>query len=105
LHPVSCEGVRHGRLASFIHVSVDGYYAGPNGETDWFKDAGKDPEYEAWTHAQAQGGSTLLFGRTTYEMMKNWWPTPKAIAADPKMARVVDESPKIVFSRKLYTPS
>jgi dihydrofolate reductase len=93
-----------GRLTSFIYVSVDGYYAGPNGETDWFKDAEKDPEYEAWTHAQAQGGGTLLFGRTTYEMMKSWWPTPKAIAADPKMARVVGESPKIVFSRKLIGP-
>ena len=93
-----------GRLTSFIHVSVDGYYAGPNGEADWFKDTEKDPEYEAWTHEQAAGGDTLIFGRTTYDMMKSWWPTPRAMKADPQMAKVVDESPKIVFSTTLEGP-
>ena len=53
-------GAQIGRLASFIHVSVDGCYAGPNGERDWFKVAGKNPEYDAWTHQQATGGSTPL---------------------------------------------
>jgi len=97
-------GAHAGRLASFIHVPVDGYYAGANGEMDWFKDADKDPEYEAWTHDQAAGGSTLVFGRTTDDMMKSWWPTQKAIDADPQIAKVVDESPKLVFSRTLGGP-
>lgn len=34
-------------------------------------------------------------------MMKSYWPTPDAAKADPKMARVMRNSPKIVFSRKL----
>ena len=37
-------------------------------------------------------------------MMKSWWPTPQAIEADPRMARVVDENPKIVFSKTLKRP-
>src|SRR5262245_18625944 len=34
-------------------------------------------------------------------MMKSYWPTPEAIASDPGMARAVNESPKIVFSKSL----
>jgi dihydrofolate reductase len=40
-------------------------------------------------------------GRTTYEMMKSYWPTPEAIKSDPKMAKVMDHSPKVVFSKSL----
>src|SRR5262249_18787174 len=48
-----------------------------------------------------QTGSALIFGRTTYDMMKSYWPTPEAKAIDPGMARAVNESPKIVFSKSL----
>jgi dihydrofolate reductase len=95
-------GLALGTLAVFDHVTVDGFFAGPRGETDWFQAIKKDAEYEAYTHSQAQaGGATLVFGRTTYQMMKSYWPTPAAIASDPGMARVLNESPKIVFSKTL----
>jgi len=81
-------------------VSVDGV-AGPHGEIDWFKDLRKDPEYEAFTHGQASVGGTLLFGHTTYEMMKSFWPTPEAEKTDPEMAKTMRSSPKIVVSKKL----
>ena len=42
-----------------------------------------------------------MFGRTTYEMMKSYWPTPEAIKSDPQMADVMNNNPKIVFSRTL----
>lgn len=90
-----------GSLGVFNHVTLDGYFAGPDGEIDWFKAIGKDDEYDAYTHDQSQGGSTLLFGRTTYEMMKSYWPTPDAVRDEPRMAEVMNESPKIVFSKTL----
>src|SRR5262245_15741479 len=90
-----------GKMTVFDHVSVDGYFAGPHGEIDWFKSIRPDPEYEAFTHQESQGDSTLVFGRNTYEMMKSWWPTPQAIQADPHMAKVVNHSPKLAFS---HTP-
>jgi dihydrofolate reductase len=90
-----------GRVGAFVHVSVDGYFAGPHGEIEWFKAIRPDPEYETFTHQQSSGDSTLIFGRTTYDMMKSWWPTPQAIQADPHMAKVVNQSPKLVFSHKL----
>ena len=90
-----------GKVSVFLHVTLDGFFAGPNGEIDWFKVIREDPEYDEYIHGQSEAGNTLIFGRTTYEMMKSWWPTPPAIASDPKMAAVVNDSPKIVFSRKL----
>ncbi len=90
-----------GKMTSFDHVSVDGFFAGPHGEIDWFKTIRPDPEYEAFTHQESQDGSTLIMGRTTYEMMKSWWPTPQAAQADPHMAKVMNQSPKLVFSHKL----
>jgi dihydrofolate reductase len=90
-----------GKIGVFNHLSVDGFFAGPHGEIDWFKAIGKDEEYERYTQGQSRGGSTLLFGRTTYEMMKSYWPTEAAIQTNPHMAATVNDSPKIVFSKTL----
>ena len=89
------------KINVFNYVSLDGFFAGPQGEIDWFKTIKKDKEFDQDTHEQARGGGTVLFGRTTYDMMKSYWPTPEAIRTDPKMADVVNNSEKIVFSRRL----
>ncbi len=91
-----------GKISVFNHVTVDGFFAGPHGEIDWFKVINKDDEWEKYTHEQAKSGrGALMFGHTTYEMMKSYWPTPDAIKNDPDMAKVVNNSPKIVFSKTL----
>ena len=93
---------RMGTISTFTHISIDGYFAGPNGEIDWFKAIERDDEYDAYTHQQASSSrNTILMGRTTYEMMKSYWPTPGAIKADPEMAAVMNESPKVVVSKSL----
>lgn len=90
-----------GTLNVFDHISLDGFFTGPNGEMEWFKSIGKDEAYDRYKHRQANSGGTLLFGRTTYEMMKSYWPTPQAYKDDPDMARVMNESPKVVVSKSL----
>jgi dihydrofolate reductase len=90
-----------GRVSTYLQVSTDGYYSGPNGEWDWFKGAAPDPEFEAFSLERAQSKSTLLFGRTTYEMMAASWPTDEAHEDKPGMADVMGESSKIVFSTSL----
>jgi dihydrofolate reductase len=87
-------------ISTFLGVSTDGYFAGPNGEIDWFKDH-PDPEFEKFSLEQARGESVLLFGRTTYEMMAGSWPTDEAHANQPEMADIMARSPKIVFSKSL----
>jgi dihydrofolate reductase len=89
-----------GRISSYLQVSLDGYFAGPNGEIDWFKSR-PDPEFESFSLERARGESTLLFGRTTYEMMSSAWPTDEAHADNPGMADVMAKSVKIVFSKSM----
>lgn len=89
------------KIGVFIHVTLDGFFAGPNNEIDWFKVIKKDAEWENHTHRESQSGSILLFGTTTYKMMKCFWPTPAGIQSDPHMAKVMNESPKIVVSKTL----
>ena len=89
------------KITVFDYVSVDGFFAGPNGEWKFFVNASQDPEFNALAHVGAKSGGTLIFGRTTYEMMKSFWPTAEAIKADPVMAEVMDNRPKIVFSKTL----
>lgn len=90
-----------GKITVFDHVSLDGFYAGPNGEIDWFQMIHED-EWYRYTHEQPiLSGNTLMFGHTTYEMMKSFWPTPEAAKIDPDMAKVMNTSPKIVFSKTL----
>ncbi|HTY14904.1 MAG TPA: dihydrofolate reductase family protein [Methanoregulaceae archaeon] len=88
-----------GIITSFTIVSVDGYFAGPNGEIDWFKNS--DEEDRLFAAESSQGSSTLVFGRTTYEMMASYWPTPDATRNDPVTAGVLNNAQKIVFSKTM----
>lgn len=89
------------KITVFNFVTLDGYFAGPLGEIDWFKSIKKDKEFDQETHVQAKSGGTVIFGHTTYEMMKSYWPTPEAMREDPEMAKVMNNGDKIVFSRRL----
>ena len=44
-------------------------------------------------------GDMLIFGHTTYELMKSYWTTPDAIRNNPSMAEVMNNIQKIVFSK------
>lgn len=87
-------------IISFTNVSVDGFFAGPRGEIDWFKREGDDEERK-FSEDASRSPATLIMGRTTYEMMASFWPTPYAIKSEPVMAEVMNDSPKMVFSRTM----
>jgi dihydrofolate reductase len=89
-----------GRISTFLQISADGYFAGPNGEIDVFKN-NPDPEFEEFSLEQAQGEGVLLFGRVTYDMMSKAWPSDEAHADRPGMAEVMATRPKMVFSNSL----
>ena len=77
-------------------VSLDGFFAGPNGELDWFVWDNVLKDLSISTLAMVDA---LLFGRVTYEMMAGYWPT--ATEEDPIIARRMNALPKIVFSKSL----
>lgn len=91
------------KISVFNHVTVDGFFAGPQGEIDWFKLIKKDEEYEKYTREGSKSAGGLMFGHTTYEMMKSYWPTPEAIKNQPSMADVVNNTWKLVFSKTLQS--
>jgi dihydrofolate reductase len=77
-------------------VSVDGFFAGPAGEIDWFV---WDDTLRDLSIATLNEVDMLLFGRVTYEMMAAYW--PGATGDDPAIVRAMNTLPKMVFSRSL----
>jgi len=88
-------------LSVFNHVTLDGYFSGPNGDFSWAHRAGEDPEWNDFVAGNASGGGTLLLGRVTYQLMASYWPTPMALQNDPAVAEHMSNLRKIVFSRTL----
>lgn len=89
------------KLVVFNHVSLDGYFVDANGQMNWAKAHNQDPEWNAFVAQNADSGGTLLFGRTTYDLMTSYWPTPLAMEHDPVVAERMNNLPKVVFSRTL----
>jgi len=89
------------KLAAFIQVSLDGYFADSDGGIDWAYRDPSDAEWNAFVAGNAKGGGQLLFGRITYEFMASYWPTPMAAANNPVVAERMNSLPKMVFSRTL----
>lgn len=84
-------------------VSVDGYINGPGGEfiaPVWSNDL------DAWTQSHAARYDTMLFGRAAWESLADYWPAaetdPDTPPAARDLARFMNRSRKIVFSRTLH---
>jgi dihydrofolate reductase len=85
-------------VASFIFISLDGFYKGSNGELDW---PNVDAEFHAFAARQLDDAGAIAFGRTTYEHMNAYWPTEQAMADDPDMTTRMNDKEKLVFSRTI----
>jgi dihydrofolate reductase len=92
------------RLVVFQNLSLDGYFVDRKGDMSWAKQD-NDEEFSAFATENAKGGGVLLFGRVTYELMANFWPTPQAHKILPVVAERMNNLPKVVFSRTLQKAS
>ena len=52
-------------LSVFNHVTLDGYFAGPNGGLSWAHRAKDNTEWNEFVAGNVSGGGPLLFGRIT----------------------------------------
>ena len=86
------------KLYSFMVITLDGFYEGPNGEFDW---PNVDEEFNEFGIEQLHDTDLLLFGRVTYEGMAGFWPTPAARQDDPEVAALMNGLPKVVVSTTL----
>ncbi len=85
-----------------MHISLDGYAAGPNGEMDWIHVDEEIFDYAGHMTAQSD---LALYGRNTYEMMEGYWPTaadqPNASRHDIEHSAWYKQVSKVVLSRTL----
>lgn len=86
------------KVIVFNMMTVDGYFAGIDGDISWHV---TDDEFNQFAIAQLQTTNTLLFGKVTYELMANYWPTKAAETDDPVVAGKMNALTKIVFSTTL----
>ncbi|MBV8631384.1 MAG: dihydrofolate reductase [Silvibacterium sp.] len=93
------------KLIVFNHVSLDGYFTDANSSLNWAKTRKDDAEWNAFVAQNASGNGPLLFGRKTYELMTQYWPTPMAKQHDAAIADRMNALPKVVFSRSLRNVS
>lgn len=92
------------RIISFMHISLDGFVAGPNGEMDWIK---IDEQIFDHVGERISKGHTALYGRVTYEMMERYWPTaaekPSASRHDIRHSKWYRQVRKVVLSNNLVS--
>ena len=85
-----------------MHISLDGFVAGLNGEMDWIK---VDEEIFDHVGKRISENDTALYGRVTYQMMENYWPTaadnPTATKHDIEHSKWYNKAQKIVLSKTM----
>ena len=90
------------KIISFMHISLDGFVAGPNGEMNWIKF-----DQETFDHISERINQTdaALYGRVTYQMMEDYWPTaadkPDASKHDIDHSAWYAKAHKIVLSKTM----
>lgn len=90
------------KIISLMHISLDGFAAGPNGEMDWIV---LDDEMFDESNDQSTNADAAIYGRVTYQMMESYWPTvpgnPESAPYDLRHAQWVNQVRKLVISHTL----
>lgn len=90
------------KIISFMHISLDGFVAGPKGELDWAK---ADQSLFEHVGKRISKGDTAIYGRVTYELMESYWPTaankPNASKHDIEHSKWYKNVRKIVLSTSM----
>src|SRR5277367_6403185 len=87
------------KLILKMSITLDGFVGSSKGEIEWvFKTTSEDAR--AWTVDKIWHAGAHLMGRKTFNDMAAYWPNSTEIFAAP-----MNEIPKIVFSRKGFSPS
>ena len=90
------------KIISFMHMSLDGFVAGLNGEMNWIK---VDEEIFDHVGNRVSASDTALYGRVTYQMMEGYWPTagdePNASKHDIEHSAWYKKAHKIVLSKSM----
>lgn len=85
-----------------MHVSLDGFTAGPNGEMDWIR---IDEEIFDYAGNATDSADLAIYGRVTYQLMDAYWPTaadkPTATKHDKEHSAWYNKVEKVVLSKSM----
>jgi len=92
------------KIVLSLHTTVDGFVAGPKGEMDWIK---FDDEMFDLVGKFTEEADTALYGRITFQMMENYWPTaadkPNATRHDIEHSHWYNKVNKVILSRTMHS--
>jgi len=88
------------KLISLMHVSLDGFCAGPNGEMDWI---GINDTIFADASELIETAGGAVYGRVVHDLMRSYWPgfLGKPDSPQVRHAQWVEQIPKLTFSRTM----
>jgi dihydrofolate reductase len=90
------------KLVLFMHISLDGFVAGPNGEMDWIH---VDEQIFDYVVKLTDQTDIAMYGRKTYQMMDSYWPNAgsklNASKHDIEHSRWYNRVQKVVISNSL----
>jgi dihydrofolate reductase len=90
------------KVVLFMHLSLDGFAAGPNGELNWVP---YDDETQDYADGIVSTVGAAIYGRVTYGMMEGYWPTvpnnPSSSQREKDHANWYMNIEKIVLSKNL----
>jgi len=89
-------------VIAFMHISLDGFVAGTNKEMNWIT---MDDEIFEDNMKLAATADTVLYGKTSYQMMEGYWPdvlhSLASTSLERQYAEWLENVDKIVFSTTL----
>ena len=90
------------KLIFFMHTSLDGFVARPNGEINWIN---LDDAMFDFVATMTEQADTALYGRVTYEIMQSYWPKageqPNASKHDKEHSTWYNKVSKVVLSNTM----
>ena len=94
------------KLILFLHASLDSFVEGPNGAMDigWIA---YDADLANHANKILNSADTVIWGRATYKMMHNYWPTmlsnPEASGMNEIMQNGLKRQRKSFFNHIRYS--
>ncbi|MES1215597.1 MAG: dihydrofolate reductase family protein [Bacteroidota bacterium] len=90
------------KLTLVVHISLDGFVAGENGELDGFEAGEENLQFVCKLTEKADAA---LFGRISYQLLDHHWPTakdhPDATKSEIDYSTWYNKATKIVISRTI----
>ncbi len=94
--------VKMAKLVLVVHISLDGFVAGLNGELDGFEAGEENLQFVCSLTEEAD---TALMGRISYELLERSWPNarnnPDATKGEIAYSNWYNNAKKIVFSKTM----